>query len=721
MVRQLQKDRFSARFIEDIEAVASEPELKTVKIDDLIQKLRDWYRPAQNPTTKRFHFHRLAQRDEETFESFVSKVKSEAKSINFRCNSVGCDVQAAIIRDQIILGAASEDLRRRALREEWNLEKLEEEGRSVESAEVFSKFGERLRNASKTKSIEKNNKDTDTLKSKDAPSLLAENLKAKLQEKEKPKLFEKVAAKNKSNDTIGKLRSFEKDSGPPTKLKYHDKESSGAKMKTEKQKYLAAKESAKLKQQEKEYAKLTKQHHDGILKSKKEIKSKKHIAPCRCDRDRDPYPYDHYAAIKIPCHPCNQRGMCSSCVMCSNHMLDNTSHGSRRFQKVSERDMFSKKMCHQQTSEDSCSASDTEDMYKGKSAKAYHVTDDSGTPYDTEIDDATDTDVFVAMEKQNNSNNRRNGKNNEKRTKTVYRAVARDGGERGAQKKRHRRRRRKKTDYKVDIGINEQTVTVTTDTGAEINVLPRHTAEALNLPLQTSEMKISPYGAKPFQVVGKYEGIVNFGPVQVKSKWYIVDKKNIEPLLSGVTAEQLGIIKFINKPSELNPSHHRRSEKLTDDTKAKYYLEKLERAFNGLGKLNGYDVELHINDEYSNIDNSTPCRQTLCNNASSSTNSSSCKPDFPTSPLCLDHTYENEINWMNEHSPRENSDDAGGDVASWQAAGPSSQPIKITVDMKRSKFTTTDEEGDLYITQQEDIVERRMSKKKLNRISIYDR
>ena len=51
-----------------------------------------------------------------------------------------------------------------------------------------------------------------------------------------------------------------------------------------------------------------------------------------------------------------------------------------------------------------------------------------------------------------------------------------------------------------------------------------------------------------FQVIGKYHGVVSFGEKVVRSKWYIVDKKNIEPLLSGPTAEKLGIIKFASTP-----------------------------------------------------------------------------------------------------------------------------------------------------------------------------
>ena len=61
-------------------------------------------------------------------------------------------------------------------------------------------------------------------------------------------------------------------------------------------------------------------------------------------------------------------------------------------------------------------------------------------------------------------------------------------------------------------------------------------------------MKICLYGSRPFSVRDKYEGTVSFGDSVIPSLWYIIRKKAIEPLLSGSTAEQLGIIKFAQSP-----------------------------------------------------------------------------------------------------------------------------------------------------------------------------
>ena len=338
----------------------------------------------------------------------------------------------------------------------------------------------------------------------------------------------------------------------------------------------------------------------------------------------------------------------------------------KRYQKLSERDLFGTKFCH--LSDDTCSASDTEDMYKGKSARAYHLTDDSRSPSDTETGEVTD-DVFVDG-KLNNPIKQKASK-----IKTVFRLNSTRMGQ-------HQRHHHKKADYKVDIGINDQIVTVTTDTGAEVNVLPQNIAEMLNLPLQTSRMKISPYGAKPFNVVGKYEGCITFGSAVTRSKWYIVDKKNIEPLLSGSTAEQLGIIKFTSKPVR------GRSRKAREGRKARYYIQNLERAFSGLGKLNGYDVKLYVNEDNNLI----------------------AKMPAPSTKSLKD-AFEKEINWIKADGTIDEPNDASNVVP----LSKDNRNIEITVDMRQSNTAISDTKQP--IGRKEDIIEQRLT---CNDKSIYD-
>ena len=92
---------------------------------------------------------------------------------------------------------------------------------------------------------------------------------------------------------------------------------------------------------------------------------------------------------------------------------------------------------------------------------------------------------------------------------------------------------RKANDFRVDVGIKGQLNTVTTDTGAEMNLLPKKIADKLEHPLEISRLKVSPYGAKPFRVLGKYTGSITFGDMVTTTTWYIVNKNKTKPLLSG--------------------------------------------------------------------------------------------------------------------------------------------------------------------------------------------
>ena len=79
-------------------------------------------------------------------------------------------------------------------------------------------------------------------------------------------------------------------------------------------------------------------------------------------------------------------------------------------------------------------------------------------------------------------------------------------------------------------------------------MLPKKIADKIELPLEKSRLKVSPYGAKPFRVLGKYTGFITLRKIVTTTTWYIVNKNKIEPLLSGQTAEELGIITFNANP-----------------------------------------------------------------------------------------------------------------------------------------------------------------------------
>ena len=150
--------------------------------------------------------------------------------------------------------------------------------------------------------------------------------------------------------------------------------------------------------------------------------------------------------------------------------------------------------------------------------------------------------------------------------------------------------------FKVQVAIKGVLIAVTTDTGAQVNILPHHIVKQLNLPIQRSRIKICPYGSRPFSVRGKYEGTVSFGDSIIPSVWYIIKKKAIEPLLSGSTAEQLGIIKFAPSPltsSDMKYINAINTTTATNDSANWYYIQKYPEAFNGVGTLKDYEFTLH--------------------------------------------------------------------------------------------------------------------------------
>ena len=89
--------------MDDIEAVASEKDLHKMSFDELVERLRNRYKPTQNQTMAHYKFHRLSQGIDQSFDSFFNEVKKQAKSCAFTCKGKGCSVADTLIRDQVII------------------------------------------------------------------------------------------------------------------------------------------------------------------------------------------------------------------------------------------------------------------------------------------------------------------------------------------------------------------------------------------------------------------------------------------------------------------------------------------------------------------------------------------------------------------------------------------------------------------------------------------
>jgi len=101
---------------------------------DFKQAMHNYYKPTENLTLKNFRFRSLSQGKEEAFIAFCNRVEKEAKHCQFLCDSQECTAEATAVRDQIVFGMLSEDIREEALKNSWNLTKLRNEGMRLESA-----------------------------------------------------------------------------------------------------------------------------------------------------------------------------------------------------------------------------------------------------------------------------------------------------------------------------------------------------------------------------------------------------------------------------------------------------------------------------------------------------------------------------------------------------------------------------------------------------------
>ena len=81
-------------------------------------------------------FDNMVTKLQTRFDSFSIRVKREAEKCDFTCDADNCTVKNILIRDQIIFGTSSDEIRRHALKDQWDLTKLVNHGRSLESADA---------------------------------------------------------------------------------------------------------------------------------------------------------------------------------------------------------------------------------------------------------------------------------------------------------------------------------------------------------------------------------------------------------------------------------------------------------------------------------------------------------------------------------------------------------------------------------------------------------
>ena len=114
-----------------------------------------------------------------------------------------------------------------------------------------------------------------------------------------------------------------------------------------------------------------------------------------------------------------------------------------------------------------------------------------------------------------------------------------------------------------------------------------------------SRVKIKPYKSSPINVHGEVRCSVTFGNTSIPTVWHVISG-SCEPILSGQSALQLGIIKFTNKPDAFEPV-------LMISTQAKgkslkqSILQRYPENFTGIGKLKNHQVRLHTDNNIKPI------------------------------------------------------------------------------------------------------------------------
>ena len=115
-------------------AQPSEKARKNPEWSLFLSKMREYYKPTENLTLKFFKFRSLVQSKTETFIAFCIRVEKEAKHCQFKCEHEDCSAEMIAVRDQVVIGITSDEIREEALKKSWDLDTLRREGMHMESA-----------------------------------------------------------------------------------------------------------------------------------------------------------------------------------------------------------------------------------------------------------------------------------------------------------------------------------------------------------------------------------------------------------------------------------------------------------------------------------------------------------------------------------------------------------------------------------------------------------
>ena len=128
--------RFSHRNLQMIyEDLAVENTRERMTFKGMVKLLTDHFKQSTNQTLANYRFRKMVQEEAESFESFCIRIKRESKNCNFKCGA-DCTVIDTMVKDQILFGTRDADIRKSALKEDWNLATLLTNGRALEASNL---------------------------------------------------------------------------------------------------------------------------------------------------------------------------------------------------------------------------------------------------------------------------------------------------------------------------------------------------------------------------------------------------------------------------------------------------------------------------------------------------------------------------------------------------------------------------------------------------------
>ena len=128
--------RYSHRALQMLyEDLVAEEMRDAMTFKRIVKIFTDHFKQSTNQTLANYRFRKLTQEDSESFESFCIRIKRESKNCSFKCGEA-CTVINVMIKDQILFGTRDADIRKTALKEDWDLATLLMKGRAMEASDM---------------------------------------------------------------------------------------------------------------------------------------------------------------------------------------------------------------------------------------------------------------------------------------------------------------------------------------------------------------------------------------------------------------------------------------------------------------------------------------------------------------------------------------------------------------------------------------------------------